>query len=68
MRLDYLNQLTVEHVDNLIRMVNAKIKREDLAAYNQKELKRLSGILKSYKVKGEIEANNILKYVLLQNN
>ena len=68
MRLDYLNQLTVEHVDNLIRMVNAKIKREDLAAYNQKELKRLSGILKSYKIKGEIEANNILKYVLLQNN
>ena len=68
MRLDYLNQLTVEHVDNLIRMINAKIKREDLAAYNQKELKRLSGILKSYKIKGEIEANNILKYVLLQNN
>lgn len=68
MRLDYLNQLTVEHVDNLIRMVNAKIKREDLAAYNQKELKRLSGILKTYKIKGEIEANNILKYVLLQNN
>jgi hypothetical protein len=68
MRLDYLNQLTVEHVDNLIRMINAKVKREDLAAYNQKELKRLSGILKSYKIKGEIEANNILKYVLLQNN
>lgn len=68
MRLDYLNQLTVEHVDNLIRMVNAKVKREELAAYNQKELKRLSGILKSYKIKGEIEANNILKYVLLQNN
>ena len=68
MRLDYLNKLTIDHVDNLIRMVSNKVKREELVAYNQKELKRLAGIVKSYKIKGEIEANNILKYTLLQNN
>ena len=66
MRLDYLNELTKDHVDNLIRMISMKVKREELVEYNQKALKKLSGFIKSYKLKGELEANNILKYHILK--
>lgn len=68
MRLDYLNELTKDHVDNLIRMISMKVKREELVEYNQKALKKLSGFIKSYKLKGELEANNILKYHILKDN
>ena len=67
-KLEYLNKLTINHINSIIEMIQKKISRKEIEEYNNKQLKRISSALKEYKLKGEIEANAILKYHTLKNN
>jgi hypothetical protein len=68
MKLEYLNKLTLDHINNIISMINKKLSRKELEEYHTKQLKRISSSIKDYKLKGEIEANSILKYHILKDN
>lgn len=67
-KLEYLDKLTTNHINSLIEMIQKKINRKEIEEYHNKQLKRISSAVKEYKLKGEIEANAILKYHTLKDN
>lgn len=67
-KLEYLDKLTINHINSIIEMIQKKINRKEIEEYHNKQLKKISSAIKEYKLKGEIEANAILKYHTLKNN
>lgn len=68
-RLKMLDKMIIEHVNNIASSMDKNMNPQQIQEMNQKGLSEISNFMKShFKLKSEIEANNILKYHIYRQN